>query len=92
MFSAIQRALASGVEFASAVIFFNGIFIPCDFKNALIAGADSTGLAVNIKLSLTPNFFILSANFLKKGPFSPLTTLLNSEKSNLWPCCNKAAP
>ena len=35
---------------------------PKDFKKALIAGADSTGLAVKIKLSLTPNFFILSTN------------------------------
>ena len=75
--------MASDVELAKPVIFFKGMFKPLAFKNSNIAGAESAGLAVNTNMFSGPN---LPCNFialLNSGAVLPLTTLLNSEKSNL---------
>ena len=68
-----------------------GISNPSDFKNSYIALAELAGLAVKTNKSLLvyfPSFFLASEN---NGPNLPLTTLLNSLKSNSAPLASKAS-
>ena len=71
-------------------MFSKGIFKPLAFINANIAGADSAGLAVNTNIFLGPNLLCNFKAFWNNGAVLPSTTLLNSEKSNLYPKPNKS--
>ena len=61
-------------------------------RNSCIARALLAGLAVNTNTFSLPNFLFRAIAFSKNGPFSPLTTLLNSLKSNLAPLASIASP
>jgi hypothetical protein len=51
---------------------------------------EACGLAVRTNISLLPNLLCNDSAFLKKGPFLPCLTSLNSVKSNLAPIASKS--
>ena len=79
-FSATHIALAPGLPLARPVMFCNGILIPkVDLKNSCIASADSAGLAVKTKTSLSPLASVKRLASVARGPLLPSFTWLNSE-------------
>ena len=70
-------------------MFSIGIFNPTPSKKSLIAVAAACGRAVKTNTFSVPLFSCIASATSNKGPFLPLITLLNSEKSNLAPLSSK---